>query len=136
MGLLARREHSYHELQQKLRQKGAEPADIEVVLSALKDEGLQSDERFTESFINSRARRGYGPSRIRAELIERKVDEILIESYLDEQNSTWIERALAVINKKSGGEIPKDYAQRVKLMNFLQYRGFTHAQIKAVVDGE
>lgn len=134
--LLARREHSLFELKQKLISKGVDNDSAESVLQELSKQGLQSDERFTESFINSRSRRGYGPTRIRLELQERKIDDNLINLFLHPHAKVWIESAKAVFRKKSGGEYPKDDLQRVKITNFLKYRGFTHEQIKAALSGE
>jgi regulatory protein len=135
--LLARREHSRFELQRKLRVKGAALADIHEVLQQLQADGLQSDERFTEGFIRSCRRRGLGPERIRAELYQRQVDDTIIATYLcydDEEQ--WVAAARQVIQKKSCNQFPKVYAQRVKLMNFLQYRGFNSQHIKAAMAAE
>ncbi|MDX1626605.1 MAG: RecX family transcriptional regulator, partial [Wenzhouxiangellaceae bacterium] len=43
--LLARREHSRRELDRKLRQRGWDGEDVEIVLDELDEAGLQSDRR-------------------------------------------------------------------------------------------
>ena len=55
MNLLARREHSYVELERKLKQRGFADSVIEQALQRLQEQGLQSDQRFVESFIRARA---------------------------------------------------------------------------------
>ena len=53
--------------------------------------GLQSDQRYTESYINQRISRGYGPLRIRRELAERGVATDLIEQALEALDVDWFE---------------------------------------------
>ncbi len=81
MDFLARREHSHYELQQKLAAKFPD-ADHSVLLSAierLRQENLQSDERFTEAFIRYRKSRGFGMRHIQQDLKLRGVDDRLLE---------------------------------------------------------
>ena len=56
MNALGRREHSSHELKQKLQQRFKEASldEIDQVLGRLQSQNLQSDERFTEMFVRSR----------------------------------------------------------------------------------
>ena len=109
MNLLARREHSRQELQRKLANKGFEPLDITQVLAALSDEGLLSDERFTEAFINSRLQRGTGPKKIALELQQRGVGNELITCHLDERDAKWTQRAVEVRAKRFGRSVPHDF---------------------------
>ena len=62
MDFLARREHSLYELKTKLIRKFPDlsPKLVLAVLSRLTIEGLQSDERYTESRIRYRLERGFG----------------------------------------------------------------------------
>lgn len=126
MDLLARREHSRVELQQKLQQRQFPQEEIEGALEELVTTGLLSDARFAENYIHYRANKGYGPNHIRAELAQRGVDELCIDeqiSYYD--MSFWEERCLQVWKKKFGGVFPEDYAAKAKHLKFLQYRGFS-----------
>ncbi|HET8699341.1 MAG TPA: regulatory protein RecX, partial [Gammaproteobacteria bacterium] len=75
LDLLARREHSRLELERKLGARGFVPEVIATALNHLEQSGALAGDRFTESFIRSRAARGQGPVRIRAELAARGVDE-------------------------------------------------------------
>ena len=71
LDFLARREHSEHELRQKLKSRDHDSDAVDAVLQQLKDERLQSDERFTESYVNHRFNAGSGPLKIRHELRQR-----------------------------------------------------------------
>ena len=53
--------------------------EIDAAIKQLKEEGLQSDQRFTEAYIRMRARRGFGPQRIELELRERGIEDEMIE---------------------------------------------------------
>ena len=133
MNLLARREHSRQELRDKLLTRGFEDDEITPALQTLSREGLLSDERFTESFIHSRAERGSGPVKIRAELRQRGVADDLITAWLDERDHVWLERAEAVRRKKFGSALPVEYKEKARQMRFLQYRGFTPEQTRRVL---
>tara|TARA_Y100000590_G_scaffold61682_1_gene65877 strand:- start:151 stop:600 length:450 start_codon:yes stop_codon:yes gene_type:complete len=131
MDLLARREHSRLELYQKLKQKKFEPNIINAELDKLSDEGLQSDERFAEAFTRSRINKGKGPNIILSELLQRGVDELLVSNVLESISEwQWCEVAYETMNKKLGNESELDYDKQLKLMKFLNNRGFTRSQIE------
>jgi len=131
MDLLARREHSRLELYQKLKQRQFEPNVINTELDKLFEEGLQSDERFAEAFLRSRIDKGKGPNIILSELLQRGVDELLASTVLDSiSEEQWCEMAYETMNKKLGNESELDYDKQLKLMKFLNYRGFTRSQIE------
>jgi len=131
MDLLARREHSRLELYQKLKQKKFEPNIINAELDKLSNEGLQSDERFAEAFLRSRVDKGKGPNIILSELLQRGVDEILVSNVLESiSEGQWCEVAYETMNKKLGNESELDYDKQLKLMKFLNNRGFTRSQIE------
>jgi regulatory protein len=104
------------------------------VLDELTDQRYQSDERFVEMFVRSKAERGQGPVRIGHELREKGVAAELIEAALDASAAHWIERARAALNRKFSGEVT-DFPERAKRMRFLEYRGFTHKHISAALKG-
>ena len=135
MDLLARREHSRLELYQKLKQKKFEPNIINTELDKLSNEGLQSDERFAEAFLRSRIDKGKGPNIILSELLQRGVDELLVSNVLESiSEGQWCEVAYETMNKKLGNESELDYDKQLKLMKFLNYRGFTRSQIEKAKD--
>ena len=100
------------------------------VLDDLVQRQLLSDERFTEQYLSSRQRRGFGPVRIKGELRERGVKDELISAYLNEQNGSWNETLRQTHDKKFGVEPPDDIKEKARRVRFLEYRGFTGEQIK------
>lgn len=130
MKLLARREHASQEILQKLKTRGHDPAAVAPVLEDLQRRGLQSDRRFTEAYIRSRAERGYGPQRIINELRQRGVAEDLIGAGMDACEVDWQDLLATVRHKKFGVARPGNYPEIMKQSAFLQYRGFTNDQIR------
>jgi len=122
--LLTTREHSRKELLGKLRARGYAGEEAKAVLDGLARQGLQSDRRFTETYIESRVRRGNGPLRIRAELRERGIDEALVAEGLEVYAGEWWEALRQVHNSKYGAEPPADRREMARRARFLEYRGF------------
>ncbi len=124
VGLLARREHSVLELKQKLKQRSFSDDEIEQSIERLLANNLLSEERFTETYINMRKHRGFGPLRIANELRERGVDAGLIESLMDKENNEWKIVMRQQYEKKYGDRPAEEYAEQVKRSKYLQARGF------------
>ena len=134
---MARRDHSQSELFRKLLDKYLDhETEIHNQLNVLADEGLLNDARFIENFIAYKRRRGLGPLRIRAELIERGVHEDLIEHHLDITDNAWLNDVRHVWQKRFKNNLPRDFKTRAAQMRFLQYRGFTHQQIDSLFRSE
>jgi regulatory protein len=125
MDLLARREHSFHELQQKLSRRFFDPDLISDQLNLLKDENLQSDERFVESFVNGRKSRGKGPMVIRHELKQKGIAAELVAMYLDDDPDEWLAIAQQTYRKKFGDKPVADQKDKARRLRFMQYRGFS-----------
>ncbi len=125
MDLLARREHSAHELRQKLRQREFDHEEIELAIEVLQQDNLQSDAQFTESYINNRVNAGFGPIKIIHELRQKGVARDLIEAKMSVLPIDWNESLELQRVKKYGLQIPNDYSQRMKQARFLQNKGFS-----------
>ena len=147
MDLLARREHGSAELKAKLtkrfRKRDCEPDLVEQVIQQLTEEGLLSDERFAASRVRQLAGRGYGPSRIRNDLRQQRVDGFVSESMEEvfEAPIDWRTEAEAAYRKKyQGRPISGDWdarqRERARRLRFLQYRGFDAATIQALVNAD
>jgi regulatory protein len=132
--LLARREHAFVELERKLKRKGWEAAPVSDVLQALADEGLQSDQRFAESFARSRAEKSYGPLRIRSELAERGIDRRLVENTLQELEVDWLAQAAKWYGRRFGERRPEDMKERSRRAQALARRGFDSSVIREITD--
>ncbi len=133
--LLAIREHTRAELRRKLLRKHEAP-DVEKALTALAEQGLQSDERYTELYIGFRRNKGYGPLRIRAELKEKGADAALIDKYLDQNDDNWYQLLKQVSEKKYAGQAPVSQRDLASRGRFLSYRGFPTHLISTYLFGE
>jgi regulatory protein len=133
MDLLARREHGRAELERKLIAAGFDSDIAADALQQLVDDGLQSDRRFVESFVQSRISQGKGPLRIHADLGQRGVADSLVDAVLAEAGEDWIALARSARQKKFGRSRPADFRDKARQMRFLQYRGFEPDQVQAAV---
>lgn len=131
MNLLARREHSFLELKNKLCLKDYPQDVVESVLRVLQDEHLLCDQRYAESYVRLRTAKGYGPIRIRQELRERGIDGETVDGAMID--SDWLPVASGARDKRFGREQPQDYREQARQARFLQYRGFTSDQIRRVM---
>jgi len=132
--LLARREHSRHELARKLAQRGFADHVVGSALDELERTGALADARFADSFVRSRIAKGQGPQRIRAELAQRGITDSEADEGLAAAEVDWLAAIRAVRAKRFGPELPRDYAERARQARFLQYRGFDGAQIRAALE--
>ncbi|MFQ3786569.1 regulatory protein RecX [Halomonas sp. A29] len=135
--LLARREYSRAELEQRLSLRGHPAEAVDACLDELTVEGLQSDVRFAESFLRSRVARGQGPLKVRAELERRGIERTLIATTLagaeQEGEVDWFELAAEALSRRftHPGESPRERARRER---FLASRGFGFEQIRHALE--
>lgn len=143
MNLLARREQSAEELKEKLQRRFSGKFDgdkaefeqlVEAVLLGLKEDKLQSDERFTDAFVSMRKRQGKGPLRIVQELRQKGVASELIDTYMAYNDPLWWEIARDLRERRFGSQEPPSPKEKARQIRFLQYRGFTQEQIRAAMD--
>ena len=138
MDYLARREHSFYELQQKLSRKFPDTQSLllQEVLARLWHENLQSDDRFTEAYVRYRKSRGFGYLHIKAELYARQIDESLIHKYLKADDSDWEEIAKQQLEKKlmPGEVLLFGSKTHRKLVRFLESRGFGSLDVRRILD--
>lgn len=146
--LLSRREHSRQELTQKLTTRftrapsaGAKPdagqcsdAELNILIAAvcerLEHQGYLSDQRFAESYVNARSKKGFGRLRVLNELQQKGVAGDLAEATVSAlMGSTEASRQLFVAWQKKFGKPPEDYKERARQQRFLMYRGFSAAEI-------
>jgi len=133
LDLISRREHSRYELMQKLNKRYPETRPlIEEILDKLIVNNILDDERFAEMYINSRARKGFGPKKIEMELSSKHVESFIISSSLEAYDN-WIENAKKELLKKFKGIVPTDYQSKIKQKQFLFNRGFSTQIIDKVL---
>lgn len=153
MDLLARREHTRHELDTKLcaaMHKSQRRLDspltpqaqilisglVSEVLDKLEQDQLLSDSRFTESYVNGRLNRGYGPLYIRHQLRQKQVDGALLDNNLQQfDQEQWLEQLSSLINRRlSDTAFPEPGSKEyLKLQRFALSRGFTGSQWSQLV---
>ena len=128
LNALARREHSRAELAAR---GGETPPDVVTdVLDALAAQGWQSNERFADAYVHSKAAQGNGALKIRQSLRSKGLSEQLVREALAAID--WPAVAATAYAKKYDG-IPKTPAERAKRQRFMAQRGFTFDEINAVM---
>ena len=130
MDLLTGREFSRAELGKKLQQRFDGDSAIAEVLDRLQDEGLQSDQRFTEAFLRARIYRGHGLNRIRLDIRQKGIEESLFNAAVEQNDIDWFALAADVAKRKFGFKSAQDQKAKAKRVRFMQYRGFNFEQIK------
>ncbi|ERK12481.1 Regulatory protein RecX [Pantoea sp. AS-PWVM4] len=145
MRILSQRDHSREELKGKLqlsnqrsawmKQEAVEPIPDELldqVVDWCQQNGWLNDQRFTERFILSRSRKGYGPQRIRMELQQKGIARDEIDQALFDTEVNWVACAANLATRKFGDPLPKDWAGKSKVQRFLMTKGFLMEDIQAI----
>jgi regulatory protein len=129
LGLLARREYSTGELQERLARRTKNQDLVDTVLAALQEQGLQSDERFSEHFVRYKIDQGKGPHRIKQDLRQKHVPDDLIDRFVSNDSEFWAERAAEVYSRKFKDLPLKDEKDKAKRLRFMVSRGFSAHQV-------
>lgn len=130
LGLLVRREHSRKELARKLTARGVDPDDAQTAVDRMTAEGWQSNDRFAEQLVRSRANNGQGPLRIRAELSTHGLDRDAVAAAFEAYDGDWTDNARDLVRRRFPGALDDRMLQR-KAAEFLVRRGFTGDQVRA-----
>lgn len=123
---LSRREYSSLELKQKLIAKGFEASDVLNLLEELAQKNLQSDMRFSEMLIRVRISQGKGKILIQQQLQQKGIENA------DFSQIDFYEIAKETRIRKFGQNPPSNNKDKLKQQRFLQSRGFSFDEIKAV----
>ncbi len=131
--LLARRDHSRKELQQKLSlfYPDLPIEEIDAVLDDFIQLGWQSDDRFAQQWVYYRSQR-YGQQRLRHELYEKGIANEIVEHALNEVLSGEAAAARIIWQKKFPNP-PTSINERAKQLRYLDSRGFSLSVIYAIV---
>ncbi|QCR37072.1 recombination regulator RecX [Nissabacter sp. SGAir0207] len=109
-----------------------DPQLVEQIIDYCLTHQYLDDQRFTRSYINSRSRRGYGPQRIRSELVQKKVAKETINVGFEESEVDWCQQARELAQRKFGDRLPTEWKEKAKVQRFLQYRGFFQEEIQSI----
>ena len=126
MNLLSHREYSEFELRCKMQEKAFSEEEIDQAIAYCQQKNWQSDQRFTESYLNSRSQRGYGINRIKQELRQLKgIESTIIEAVVSECELDWSALALKVLRKKFPDYKEKQPPKmRQKIWQYMLSHGF------------
>jgi len=131
--LLARREHSRHELARKLSGHARDPRELEDLLDALEAEGSLSERRVVEQIVHARSAR-FGARRIARELAEKGIGDEAIATAMEAVKADQLRNARTIWLRKFSRP-PRTPAERARQVRFLQGRGFDFDTIMKVVKG-
>lgn len=151
MRLLSQRDHSEAELRRKLAvqplvaqarfapqsfhhpsEEPVNPAVIEQVIAYCYQHNWLDNQRFANSFIAGRSRKGYGAQRIRAELMQKGVEKEIVQAALAACDIDWCEQAKRVAQRKFGDPLPVEWQDKAKVQRYLLSRGFFQEEIQSI----
>ena len=133
MDYLARREHSFKELIQKLSSRFPEEIIIPAIMR-LRDENLQSDQRYLEAYIRFRRNKGFGPLKIEAELYQKGLSSEQVRACLYYEDNDWLELCRQALEKRFPVLDKTNVKERAKCERFMVQRGFSHEVIRAALN--
>lgn len=134
LDLLARREYSAHELQQRLAAAGHDADAIAELVTDFAARGWLSDERFAGQVVRARSQR-FGRRRIEQELRSKGVQEATIEQAL--QDSPVDDAALArSLWQKKFAQPPATAQEKARQVRYLVNRGFALGLVLNIVGGK
>ena len=131
LDLLSRREHSSKEIKEKLLLRFDDKITINSVITKLEENNLINNTRFAEAYVSSRKRKGFGPKKIRFELLSKGVSESVANRIIDEEGG-WKRAAKLVFIKKFKDGLNSDVKHSLKQKSFLKNRGFGFKEIESV----
>ncbi len=130
---LCMREHSIKEITDKLTRKEYQKDSIEIIIQECLKDNYLNDQRFSEIYWRSRARRGFGPNKIIMELKQRGVSASMIQETSQQEELVFDEVIRNVYHKKFKGAVIKNFKDKAKRQNYLYQRGFGSELIRKVI---
>ncbi len=122
--LLNRKDYTENGIRGKLSKKSQNEDEINEVVEYLKEKRFIDDERYAQNYLYFRLKRGYGKRRVAFELLNKGINEGLVESVLasEDENAeeTFLSRLELLKGKKN---------KRKKLFDFMYRRGFDSEKI-------
>lgn len=129
LDLISRRPRSEGEIRDYLRRKQYSAEEIEKILNTLSSKGYIDDLDFAKRWVDSRRLlKPISKRKLRLELKQKRVNDEIIETVLDEDETNETEVIKELIIKKQN---QSRYQDQQKLMQFLARQGFNYGDIKA-----
>jgi len=130
-------ERCVYDVKMKLMRMNVEKSQWDSVIKYLQENNFLNEERFAELFVRSKIRqKGWGPVKIKMELLQKQISPALIEQYLsafecDNQQTLlhdWLMKKYASVQNE---EVQK---QREKLIRFGISKGFESGMVFSETD--
>lgn len=134
LNYLSRRDYSRAALSLKLQRKGATAAEVAAVLDWCSEQNYLNEERFLLMILRNRCNQGYGYRYILQECRQHQLTEQQLDAVIAAEEIDWWQLAKQAYQKKYADKAIADYQEKMKRMAYLQRRGFSSEQIRAVFD--
>ena len=137
--LCSRSEQCQSDLIRKLINWGITSTDRKEIMETLIENRFVDDARFARSYASDKARfSAWGPNKIKAELIKRRIKANLIsEALKNVEQATWKSGLLRCVSNKAKnldltGE--EEWDNRQKLFRYLISRGFPSSSVSKAIN--
>jgi len=132
------RSYARTDLGRRLQRKGHPRPAVQVALERTAALGLLDDEAYARSYVQTRAARGRGPSRLTRDLLAMGVQRSLIDRALaaewpEGSDRTSMPRELATKRAAQLGPLPRQTRRR-RVLAYLARRGFTGREVTEIVE--
>jgi regulatory protein len=126
------------DLARRLLRKGHPRPAVEAALERIHRLGLLDDAAYARNYVQTRAAKGRGPSRLTRDLLSMGVERSLIDRALDAEWPEGSDRSavpLALARKRAGqlGGLPRQTRRR-RVVAYLARRGFVGREISDMVE--
>lgn len=128
-------EHCPYEVEEKLRQWGADAEQVELIVCYLEEEGYLSESRYVTAYVHDKLHiQGWGRQKISMMLAAKRIDKMLVREALEaisEEEYMAVLAHVAELKRRSlRGE--DEEQQKAKLYRYLAGRGFTYGEIQRI----
>ena len=134
--MLAYRVRTVKEIRAALEREKIPEKTADQIIERLRLLEFLNDERYAENYVQSRGERGYGPWRIRRELLQKGIPEKIIAEklalYFDGEKE--LRMAGKLLLKKISSDRGKEEGLGRRLAAYLQRRGFSEMTIIRLLD--
>jgi regulatory protein len=132
------RSYARADLGRRLRRKGHPQEAVDAALERAAEVGLLDDTGFARNYVQTRAARGRGPSRLTRDLLSMGVERSVIDravaaEWPEDRDRTAVPLALATKRAAQLGTLPRQTKRR-RVVAYLARRGFSGREISEIVD--
>ena len=136
MHILERSDKTKAELERKLVQSESPQAAVDAALAYVESFGYINDKRYAQRYIEAGKERK-GKARLKMELARKGISDSVIEEALEEAEFTDARNVIReIMEKKRKGSGFFDEKEKRRLYAFFQRKGFSSADILAVIREE